>query len=451
MAVKHTYAFDLDVCKPSKIKPFSLVAGDTGNVFAVSLKNDGTSISLSNGTSKVIAAFKRADGITVLQDSTDADGGISFENGVATIELFNTSFSAGENACEIQIYTTEADEYDTLLTTASFGFYARPSAVGDNSIEASKEFPPLQSLINLLENMTVAAMTLATGSSATATITKANGAFHIEFGLPTGATGATGATGETGAQGAQGAKGDTGSAGADGADGQEVSLQKTATHIQWKLGDGAWQNLVALSEITPDMTDYVPTTRKVNGNALSADVVIEADDVNALPAAYDGEEAYEVDVRVDFIQKITACMSPVTSTDIVNKAYADTKVALVDLGTDQDNPWSSSPLLNQAIENGKLYSLTDTDGFKVIVLAVGSNYLKAQYAFCGEYNWLYSRFTDDLADNAVLSWGLWTAAEQTSNKVPSISESSTDAQYPSAKCVYDAINSAITGAIEGEY
>jgi hypothetical protein len=199
------------------------------------------------------------------------------------------------------------------------------------------------------------------------------------------------------------------------------------------------------------LAGYVPTTRKVNNKPLSADVVIEADDVNALPAAYDGDEAYGVDVRVDFFQKIRACMSPVTSTDIVNKEYADTKVALVDLGTDQDNWWGDSPLLNQAIENGKLYSLTDADGFKVIVLAVGSNYMKAQYAFDGEHNCLYSRFTADLADNAVLSWGLWTEAEQTSNKVPSISESSTDEQYPSAKCVYDAINSAITGAIEGEY
>ena len=37
-----------------------------------------------------------------------------------------------------------------------------------------------------------------------------------------------------------------------GEDGQEVTLAKTATHIVWRLGDGAWQNLVALSEIKGD-------------------------------------------------------------------------------------------------------------------------------------------------------------------------------------------------------
>ena len=42
----------------------------------------------------------------------------------------------------------------------------------------------------------------------------------------------------------------TGADGEDGADGAEVSLQKTETHIQWKLGDGEWANLVALADIT---------------------------------------------------------------------------------------------------------------------------------------------------------------------------------------------------------
>lgn len=35
-----------------------------------------------------------------------------------------------------------------------------------------------------------------------------------------------------------------------GADGEEVGLRKSATHVQWRLGDGAWTNLVALAELT---------------------------------------------------------------------------------------------------------------------------------------------------------------------------------------------------------
>ncbi len=37
------------------------------------------------------------------------------------------------------------------------------------------------------------------------------------------------------------------------------------------------------------------------------------------------------------------------------------------------------------------------------------------------------------------SWNSWQELETTTNKVTSISSSSTDAQYPSAKCVYDII------------
>jgi hypothetical protein len=48
----------------------------------------------------------------------------------------------------------------------------------------------------------------------------------------------------------KGDTGDTGATGAAGADGAEIELQKTTTHIQWRLVGGSWANLVALSEIT---------------------------------------------------------------------------------------------------------------------------------------------------------------------------------------------------------
>lgn len=48
----------------------------------------------------------------------------------------------------------------------------------------------------------------------------------------------------------RGPKGDTGANGTDGSDAQEISLQKTATHVQWRLGAGSWTNLISLAEIT---------------------------------------------------------------------------------------------------------------------------------------------------------------------------------------------------------
>lgn len=48
--------------------------------------------------------------------------------------------------------------------------------------------------------------------------------------------------------------------GIDGTNGQEISLQKTLTHIQWRLGTGSWTNLVALSELKGEKGDpgYTP-------------------------------------------------------------------------------------------------------------------------------------------------------------------------------------------------
>ncbi|MNS19408.1 hypothetical protein D3C72_511270 [compost metagenome] len=63
--------------------------------------------------------------------------------------------------------------------------------------------------------------------------------------------GAQGVKGDTGAPGQDGEDGAPGANGADGADGQEVQLQTTATHIQWRLGPaGAWADLTPLSALS---------------------------------------------------------------------------------------------------------------------------------------------------------------------------------------------------------
>jgi hypothetical protein len=78
----------------------------------------------------------------------------------------------------------------------------------------------------------------------------------------TGATGPAGATGPQGIQGPVGPKGDTGNTGATGAagiDGAAVQLQKTETHVQWKLESNPnWNNLIPISELKgADGTDGV--------------------------------------------------------------------------------------------------------------------------------------------------------------------------------------------------
>lgn len=73
--------------------------------------------------------------------------------------------------------------------------------------------------INLVENLTVGATTLAPGSNATASFDSEQ--LSLTLGLPRGATGATGAQGPQGVQGVQGDKGDTGAQGPTGATGPQ--------------------------------------------------------------------------------------------------------------------------------------------------------------------------------------------------------------------------------------
>ncbi|MDY0276440.1 MAG: hypothetical protein RBR42_13595, partial [Desulfomicrobium sp.] len=53
-------------------------------------------------------------------------------------------------------------------------------------------------------------------------------------------------------------KGDKGDTGNDGVDGQEVSIQKTTTHIQWRLGNGSWVNLIPLADLKGEMGADAP-------------------------------------------------------------------------------------------------------------------------------------------------------------------------------------------------
>lgn len=68
---------------------------------------------------------------------------------------------------------------------------------------------------------------------------------------PQGIQGVQGIQGLQGLQGPIGLQGDPGPTGAQGAPGPAIELQKTATHIQWRVvGAATWINLVALTDIT---------------------------------------------------------------------------------------------------------------------------------------------------------------------------------------------------------
>ncbi|WOC14970.1 hypothetical protein [Pseudochrobactrum sp. MP213Fo] len=62
-------------------------------------------------------------------------------------------------------------------------------------------------------------------------------------------TGAAGKDGKDGTNGSNGADGKQGIQGIAGIDGREVSLSANSTHIQWRLDEDGWQDLVALADL----------------------------------------------------------------------------------------------------------------------------------------------------------------------------------------------------------
>lgn len=353
---KSIYRFDLDLKRPSTFRRASLIEGDTLNRFIVSVNDNGVSVDLTGYD--VLAVFERADHRTCYQD---ADTGVTAEGNTVTIDLFGSSYTAGLNRCQLQLYYG-----DDLITTVAFTFEAIKPIMTETAIEGSAEYPALVRLINLLDNMTATATTLAAGSEATVDLSTVEGAFLLALGLPKGVDGT------------------------DGADGQEITLRKTDTHIQWQLGSGEWQNLVALSDITPDVSGFVPTTRKVNNKPLSSDITLNATDVGA-----------------DATGTASSAVSTHDESSDAHSTLMAGKANLVNLGTDGDNSWNSSPLLNNAIGVGTLYTMTDCDEFKPLILATetASGGI-VQYAFDGECCGIFMR-DGGFISGSTISWGDW--------------------------------------------
>lgn len=224
MAVNKTINIELDLKRvtPQAMDIPKLVEGDTGNIFVITLTDDGVPVDLSN--CKVLAVFSKVvDGTTAEQDTEDAfialddwgieitgtpanndtitvtvlDGAVSAvtdisggtvtvnekfldhisENGeyvltydstfsfwkygdhsvrisgtnhnIITIELKTSSFGAGKNNCELQIYSGSLR--DTLVTTAQYNFDGRKGITNPDTIRRSSEYPVLYQLLNQVQ------------------------------------------------------------------------------------------------------------------------------------------------------------------------------------------------------------------------------------------------------------------------------------------------------------
>jgi hypothetical protein len=216
MAVNKTYSITLDLKKECVSRIPELVTGDNGNIFVLTLVDGTTAVSLTSA--HVVCVFANKNGVYV-QDSNDADGGVTISNNVVTVALKPSSYAEGTTLCEVQLYSETNDS--NLVTSSRFCFDAKKSLLSDEVVTESAQYNTLQTLIALLDNMSVTISTLAAGASATASLSVANGAYVLALGVPQGADGATGDKGDKGDRGDKGDKGDTGEQGIQGLKGDK--------------------------------------------------------------------------------------------------------------------------------------------------------------------------------------------------------------------------------------
>lgn len=135
--LKH-FSGEIDLRRPSAIRPFEVVEGDTGNLLELTVTDAGVPVDLTGAEIK--AVFSSALGIAV-EESPD---GVSAEGSLVTLELFPGSFAPGVVECELQIYS--AGESSRLVTTARFNFTCRRALLNDSSIRPAPGFPLLYAL-----------------------------------------------------------------------------------------------------------------------------------------------------------------------------------------------------------------------------------------------------------------------------------------------------------------
>ena len=185
-----------------------------------------------------------------------------------------------------------------------------------------------------IEDMTVTATALDTGSSASVTKTEMNGVVKLAFGLPRGDKGdkgdkgATGAVGPQGPAGPKGDKGDTGATGPAGANGKDYVLteadkQEIAGMVEVPGGVGA-----AIDDTTPSTTTTY-SSQKIEDelSALNEAIVDLYDQTDALFAlCLDGTPAtYKAVMKSFFLTNGAASATPAELTALCDRWYTATR------------------------------------------------------------------------------------------------------------------------------
>ena len=192
--------------------------------------------------------------------------------------------------------------------------------------------------------------------------------------------------------------------------GDVYNVEDTGDNYAWN--GTVWDKLAG----TIDLSGYVPTSRTINGHALSSDVTVSKSDVGLgnvyNPTAYGG-----------ISYGGGAGEAGISFTDLNSLVYTGFYTCY---GTTANVPSASYSWFVQHI-NSNVGNVSATQ----IAIAYGTT------------NIIYKR------NKTSSTWGAWenispSLKENLTNKVTSISSSSTDTQYPSAKCVYDIVGNIVS-------
>lgn len=142
--IQKTFSLTLDTKRGVIESPIIVVKGDTGNVFHITVQDNGTNLDLTGTT--VVVAFRGASG-SYTQDMDT--GEVTVSGAVVSFPLYSGAVSEGTNSCDIQIYS--GNNSDTLTTTAAFTFECRAATVGDDTVKADATLPIILSLLHRLQ------------------------------------------------------------------------------------------------------------------------------------------------------------------------------------------------------------------------------------------------------------------------------------------------------------
>lgn len=178
MALYKYHYIELDTKRSPRISLQNIVAGETGNRLILTVTNNGETVDMSEKSSGAfiyrVCLKIDSDLGTRRQDSAFEDSGITFieantgDHGKINILLSKDSFTVGMNRCRIEIFSTRAEEDDTLIISAEWTFRAAGNPTGENAWSVYPSLIALETELEQLKTDTTDAKDAATAAATSA-------------------------------------------------------------------------------------------------------------------------------------------------------------------------------------------------------------------------------------------------------------------------------------------